>query len=84
LKAKYDDALSNFAFNFNSRRYGVGSELWGTIVAHVGAEVDALIKISENDWPKAGGSFRTTTRPTLNRRTESSRLIEKETSACCQ
>jgi len=71
----------------------VGSELWGTIVAQelyhgalvdVGAEVDALIKISENDWPKAGGSFRTTTRPTLNRRTESSRLIEKETSACCQ
>jgi len=53
LKLMYDGALSNFAFNFNLRRYSVGA---------VAVEVDAVLRAAlcemaqSQDWWRAGAA----------------------------
>jgi len=59
LKLKYDEALSNFAFNFILRRYNE--------VAARGAHLHPEFHNDLALLYLAGGSLRTTTRPTLNR-----------------
>ena len=71
LKPKYDKQLSNFAFNFNLRR---------NIKTYYSKNMQQAQRFNVDNVTlgRAGGVFRTrtSTRPMLNRRTESARPSE--------
>ena len=75
LKLKCDKLPSTFAFKFNLRRH--------TMVPYTSVfEYLQLLKVLSREISVCGpcamarGSLQTSTRPTLNRRTESTRLYE--------
>ena len=78
LKLKYDKLPSSFAYKFNLRHYGLGSN----DETHTDGALDVVFKVCEElngrldspvpGLPEAGGLSRTSARPTLYRLTESS------------
>jgi hypothetical protein len=68
LKLKYDEALSNFAFNFNLRRYTMVMAMWGMVRAMVNGVVPVIdnarhvIQHGCSHWIMLATSFTTVTR----------------------
>ena len=73
LKLECDEPLSNFGFNFNLRRYIMGSELFLFVLPGDGFDLASV------DDDKVAGFLRTSTRPMLSSSSSSARLYEHST-----